>query len=272
MRFMILVACVLGACATEPELASDTVAIKMPVGTVISEDRFADPDGDGRANNFSRLVHESGKAAKVRYAIDDNNDQRISVTLANCPPAPGPCGFGTNGDGRASLIERTREASPGEFYKGWMAARTAGSNNNGSGMCEDDSGASPGREQFRAQLKIWFLGRDSGDGDDEADVTGSCYCNVCPGEGGAVMSKCNTAQWAIQTTLSDDGACKAPAGTRFVRFAVTALARDRQPDVEGKLLGPEASGTAVFDRFVFARCGADGVCDGANILDATGWY
>ncbi|MEO8702731.1 MAG: hypothetical protein ABI867_21990 [Kofleriaceae bacterium] len=255
------------ACATEPDVASfEPVALAMPIGAVIEHDRFADPNGNGRADNFANTVDESGKSRNVRYGVDANNDQRISVSLAQCPAVPGPCGFGTNGDGRASLIEVTREASPGEYYKGWMAGRTVNSNNNGSGLCEDDSKASPGREQFRAQLKIWFL-------DDDLEVAGSCYCNVCPRETGEpVISKCNTAQWAIQTTLSDDGACKAPPRTRRVRFAVTGLARDRQPTFAGTLEGPEATGTAVFDRFVFARCGADGNCDAQNILDATRWY
>ncbi len=256
--------CVLG-CADDPDASTDVAAVTLPVGGIVSRGTFRDRDGDGRGDNFAAVAQISGKARAVRFGVDGNGDQRVGVTLAPCPPAPGPCGFGTNGDGRAILIEQTREARGGQYYKGWMEGRTVGSNNNGSGLCEDDSKASPGREQFRTQLKIWFL--DATDA-----VTGSCYCNVCPREAGQTTSKCNTSQWAIATSLSDDGGCKAPGDTTHVQFAIIGLARDRQPDRDGALLGPEATGTAIFDRYVFARCGDDGFCDDPNILAATAWY
>lgn len=272
MRPLVVPLLLLGACAAEPAdtpLAPTTPLVDMAVGTVIDRQGFRDRDGDGIADVFeSRIV--SPKARDVRFAVDDRGDQRIHVSLAPCPPVDGPdgdvCGFGTNGDGRVSLIDVARAASPGQYYKGWFEGRTVDSNNNGSGVCEEDAKDAPGREQFRTQLKIWF--KDPAD-----EIVGSCYCNVCPREDGNVTyAKCNTSQWSIRTTLSDDGACLAPPGTTEVQFAVIGLARDRQPDRDGALRGPEATGTAVFHHYTFARCGQDGFCDAPDVVAATRWY
>lgn len=137
-------------CGEQEELVPDDLeqgSQELDVGSVVEFNNFRDSDGDGIADGLGRNPRISGKARDVRFSVV-NGEQRVHVQLADCPPAPAPCGFGATGDARAILTAATRRARGGEYYKGWMLGTGGGAPS--TGCC---AARTPGTKTARSKSR-----------------------------------------------------------------------------------------------------------------------
>ena len=151
-------------------------------------------------------------------------------------------------DAGFNLLVAHVAAAEGQYFKGWLLGSVADSNNDGVGFCGFGDVNGSLKAPFRSQLQMHFYAASG-------KKLAGCYCNLCPVHDGDEVT-CATDQWHLETTVSDDGACRAPKDSAAVTVTIEGVAKP----ANAKQGLPAGKGTTVARRFRFARCEHDGSC------------